>query len=89
VRSLYFTFRHLTPAATNASELARGGKTGPCPFDNQFALHLSEASHDVKEEPPRWRPGIDAIGEASEMDVAGFECIDQIHEPFHASPQPI
>jgi hypothetical protein len=50
---------------------------------------LGEAGHDVEEEPARRRLGVDPVRQAPEMDVAGFEGIDQIHEPFDAPPEPI
>jgi hypothetical protein len=42
--------RHAALAAPDSTKLTRGGQTSPCPFYDQFALHLGEAGHDVEEE---------------------------------------
>jgi hypothetical protein len=43
----------------------------------------------VKEEAPGGRFGVDAVSDALEMHLLGFEFVNQIHQPFHAAPEPI
>ena len=43
----------------------------------------------MKEEPTGWSPGVDAVGEAAKVYLARFERIDQIDEPFDASPETV
>lgn len=80
---------HAALATADPTKLARGGETGPCPLDNQFALHLGEAGHDVEEEAAGGRFGVDAVGQAAEVNLTRFERIHEIHKPFYAPPQAI
>jgi len=59
------------------------------PFRNQFALHLGEAGHDVKEEAAGGCLGVDAVRQAAEVYFARLERVHEIHEPFCAPPQAI
>jgi hypothetical protein len=43
----------------------------------------------VEEEATGGCLGINPVGQASEMDIAFFETIDQIHEAFDTPPKPI
>ena len=65
MRSLYFAVGHAALAAADSAQLTRGGKAGPCPFDDQFALHLGKAGHDVEEEATGGCLRVDAVGQAA------------------------
>jgi hypothetical protein len=43
----------------------------------------------VKEEAPGGRLRIDAVGDALEMHLLGFELVNQVHQSFHVAPEPI
>ena len=43
----------------------------------------------MEKEAPCGRLRVDAIGDALEMQLLGFKFIDQVHQSFHAAPEPI
>jgi hypothetical protein len=89
VSCFYFAFSHATLATADPSKLAGSGEAGPRPLDDQLALHLGEAGHDVKEEPSGGCLCVDAVGQAAEVHLARLERVHEIHEAFYAPPQAI
>jgi len=86
---LDFTVGHAALAATDPTELARGGETCPGSFHDQFALHLGKAGHNVEEEAARGCLGVYAVRQTAKVHLAGLERVHEIHQPFHAPPQAI
>jgi hypothetical protein len=66
-----------------------GRQTSPCALDDQLRLHLRQAGHHTKEKAARWRLGVDAIGQALEVDTLALHLIDQIDQPFNAATEAI
>jgi hypothetical protein len=57
------------------------GDTGPHTFRNQIAFELGDGTHDVEQKLAAWGRGIDALGEADEINPQRsefFEAIDQV-----------
>ena len=77
-------------ASTSHAPLAPSGleaRTGA--FHDQLSLHLGQTGHHVEKEAPCGRLGIDAVSDTLEMYLLGFKFIDQVHQSFHAAPEPI
>jgi hypothetical protein len=66
-----------------------GLKSGTGALQDQLALHSGKARHDMKEEAPCGRLRVDTVGYALEMHLLGFQFVNQIHQSFHAAPEPV
>jgi len=58
-------------------------------LDDQLAFHLRQRTHDVKEEAPHRRAGVDAVGEAAEVDAFRIEFADQGDQVANAAAEAV
>jgi hypothetical protein len=65
--------------ATFAAELPCNFEAGAGSFDGEFAFHLGQAGHHVKEEASRRRTCIDRVGEALELNALFVKFPDEIN----------
>lgn len=66
---------------TPVSALSAGGfETGVGAFDDHAAFHLRERGHDVKNEFPAGRGGVESFCEGAECDSAFAELVDGVDD---------
>ena len=64
-------------------------QSGTGALDGQLTFHLGKAGHDVEEEAPGRRAGVDGVGEAPELDALLVQLADQIDKLLDRAAQPV
>jgi hypothetical protein len=69
----HLALRHQSLPPRHTPELAGSFQAGTGTLNGQIPFHLGQTGHDVKEKPSRWRPGIDGVGQAFELNVPSLQ----------------
>ena len=76
------------PAALPAAG-TRGGETRIGALADEVTLHLGESRHHMKEEASGRCPGVNAVGDAAELDSASLQVFDERYELPNRAPKPV
>lgn len=71
------------------TELTRDFQARAGAFANQFPFHLSQARHDVEEEPTGYRSGVDGVGQALEVNALLLKVADEIDRMLDAAAETV